>query len=63
MTPIYYKGASAVCLVYDSTSAESFEGLQYWVDELQQQANAGTLVICVVASKVDDADHEEISIK
>ena len=36
LTPIYYKGASAVCLVYDSTSSESFEGLQYWVDELQQ---------------------------
>lgn len=36
LTPIYYKGAAAVCLVYDSTSAESFDGLQYWVDELQQ---------------------------
>ena len=34
LTPIYYKGANAVCLVYDSTTAESFDGLQYWVDEL-----------------------------
>ena len=63
MTPIYYKGASAVCLVYDSTSQESFEGLQYWVDELQQQANAGQLILCVVASKVDDTEHEEVTIK
>ena len=52
-----------MCLVYDSTSSESFDGLQYWVDELQQQANAGTLVLCVIASKVDDTEHEEVSIK
>ena len=49
-----------MCLVYDSTSSESFDGLQYWVDELQQQANAGTLVLCVIASKVDDTEHEEV---
>lgn len=35
LTPIYYKGASAVCLVYDSTSRESFDNLSYWVEELQ----------------------------
>lgn len=34
LTPIYYKGAAAVCLVYSSTSKESFENLQYWVEEL-----------------------------
>ena len=27
LTPIYYKGANAVCLVYDSTSSESFDSL------------------------------------
>ena len=27
LTPIYYKGANAVCLVYDSTNSESFESL------------------------------------
>ena len=36
LTPIYYKGAHAVCLVYDSTSAESFEGLDFWVKELDE---------------------------
>ena len=52
-----------MCLVYDSTSQESFEGLQYWVDELQQQANAHQLVLCVVASKIDDTEHEDVTIK
>ena len=36
LTPIYYKSAAAVCLVYDSTSAESFDGLKFWVEELKQ---------------------------
>ena len=40
LTPIYYKGANAVCLVYDSTSSESFDSLSYWVGELQQQSDA-----------------------
>ncbi len=36
LTPIYYKNAAAVVIVYDSTSAESFDGMQFWVDELKQ---------------------------
>ena len=36
LTPIYYKGVQAVCLVYDSTKAESLEGLDFWVKELDE---------------------------
>lgn len=53
LTPIYYKQADAVCLVYDSTSSESFDSLQYWVDELQQQQDKANIQIAVVASKTD----------
>ena len=35
LTPIYYKNAAAVCLVYDSTSSDSFEKLTYWYEELK----------------------------
>ena len=48
--------------MYDSTSAESFESLQYWVNELQQQSDAGIL-ICVVASKIDYSEKEEVPVK
>ena len=34
LAPIYYKGADAVCLVYDSTNQDSFESLNYWIEEL-----------------------------
>ena len=62
MTPIYYKGASAVCLVYDSTNLKSFEELNYWVEELREQASE-KIIIALVASKIDDVDREEVSIK
>ena len=35
LTQIYYKSAVAVVFVYDSTNIESFNGLDYWVKELQ----------------------------
>lgn len=63
LTPIYYKNADAVCLVYDSTSSDSFDSLQYWVDELQQQQNNVNIQIAVVASKTDYQEAEEVSIK
>ena len=56
LSSIYYKGASAVCLIYDSTNLESFENLSYWVDELRVSASA-SIVIALVASKVDDSDN------
>ena len=34
LTPMYYKNAAAVCLVYDSTCSDSFDKLDYWVKEL-----------------------------
>ena len=51
-----------MCLVYDSTSLESFESLQYWVNELQQQTEQN-IQICVVASKIDYTEKEEVGIK
>ena len=49
--------------MYDCTSSESFESLSYWVEELQQQENEKNIQICVVASKTDYSEKEEVSIK
>ena len=62
LTPIYYKNANAVCLVYDSTNMKSFEELAFWVDELKEQASE-KIIIALVASKIDDIEHEAVSIK
>ena len=48
--------------MYDSTSNESFESLQFWVDELKEQTD-GTVIKCVVASKTDWSEAEEVTVK
>ncbi len=32
---VYYKGAQAICLVYDITSEKSFQALSFWVDQIK----------------------------
>ena len=34
LTPMYYKNAAAVALVYDSTNEESFDSVSKWVKEI-----------------------------
>ena len=58
---MYYKNASAVCLVYDSTDSTSFDALQYWVKELEERGQSNVL-INVVASKIDLDEKEEVQL-
>ena len=39
LAPLYYRGASAACVAYDITSAESFQKAKHWVSELQKNAS------------------------
>ena len=59
---MYYKNASAVCLVYDSTCSDSFDKLDYWVKELQERGEQSVMQ-CFVASKVDDDAREEVGVR
>lgn len=63
LTPIYYKGAAAVVLCYDSTSSDSFESLSYWVDELSQKGSENEIIKVVAATKIDYVDASEVPIK
>ena len=52
-----------MCLVYDSTNADTFESLNYWVDELKEKVESEGVVIAIVASKVDFVEKEEVKSK
>lgn len=52
LAPMYYKGAAAALVVFDVTSAESFEGAKDWVRELQQNAPP-SIVIALAGNKID----------
>ncbi|KAL9443527.1 hypothetical protein AB3S75_016818 [Citrus x aurantiifolia] len=52
LAPMYYRGAAAAVVVYDTTSMDSFERAKKWVQELQRQGNPN-LIMFLVANKVD----------
>lgn len=49
--PQYYRGAHGVLVIYDVTSQESFDHLDKWFTDLDEQC--GKLPIILVANKID----------
>jgi GTPase SAR1 family protein len=58
---MYYKNASAIILVYDSTSMNSFKALQSWMDEIDDNATEDLLLVAVTASKCDQISWTEVT--
>ncbi len=56
---MYYRGAQAAIVVYDVTSAESFERAQTWVKELQRQGSPN-VVVGLAGNKVDMASARQV---
>eukprot|EP01031_Cornospumella_fuschlensis_P025687 gene25687-31021_t len=65
LAPMYYRGATAAILVYDITSAHSFEVLQtvvlmffLWLAD-----NTSSIVLAIAGNKVDVEDSRAVSTK
>ena len=39
MAPLYYRGASAAIVVYDTTSKDTFAKAKHWIQELHKNAS------------------------
>lgn len=53
ITPMYYKNASAIIIVYDITTLQTFQSLSKWVEEIDKNLNREDITIAVVAHKID----------
>ena len=53
MASLYYKDAVAAILVYDVSSAETLESLDYWVKELNENIDNTNFIISVAGNKCD----------
>ena len=62
LTPMYYKNAAAVVLVYDCTNLDSFESVGKWMREIEENSSQNILIF-LVSNKCDMADEEMVSIK
>lgn len=54
ITPAYYKSAMGVVLVYDTTSLETFENLNYWIESLENCSDSESTVKILVGNKTDN---------
>jgi len=60
VTTHYYRGADGAILVYDTTSAQSFESIENWAEAVQS-ANSNPVVLLLVGNKNDLLDERQVS--
>ncbi|KNH04289.1 ras-like RABD2a-like protein [Perkinsela sp. CCAP 1560/4] len=60
ITRSYYRGAQAILVVYDITSAESFHNVKSWLDEVETSASPNVCTV-LVGNKCDDAATRAVS--
>ena len=53
ITSHYYNNADGILLVYDISNRESFENLNYWLNEINQKADKNKISIILVGNKSD----------
>ena len=60
LAPMYYRGAQAAIVVYDITSADSFDRAKSWIKELQRQGNPN-IVIALAGNRVDLEERRKVT--
>ena len=51
--PLYYRDAEIALLVFDLTDAETFKGVDYWLNELEERVKTDGMIIVIVGNKCD----------
>jgi len=60
ITSAYYRGADGIIMVYDVTSAESFDHVEEWLSEVDRYANENTAKL-LIGNKADLIDEKQVS--
>ena len=58
--PLYYKGKNGIVVVYDITNRQSFDDINFWLNEIKEKANKNT-VLLLVGNKCDLEDKRKVS--
>ena len=61
VTPMYYKNAAAVILVYDFTKYQTFKSLKKWIDDVEKFRSEDNQVLAIAAAKTDLVQEEEVA--
>ena len=64
MTNLYYRDAQVAILTYDITNSQSFEGLTFWLSELNDKVNKDNMLLFLAGNKCDvDNNMKRVSSK
>ncbi|KAL9966159.1 hypothetical protein ACROYT_G024195 [Oculina patagonica] len=58
LTPSYYRGAQGVILVYDTSSRETFDKLEEWLNEVETYSTKKDIIKMLVGNKIDKEGRE-----
>ena len=58
--PLYYKGKNGILVVYDITNRQSFDDINFWLNEIKEKANKNTIIL-LVGNKCDLEDERKVS--
>eukprot|EP01071_Lankesteria_metandrocarpae_P010009 Lankesteria_metandrocarpae@DN5271_c0_g1_i1.p1 len=60
ITPVYFRSAMGVVLVYDVTKKESFENIRFWIKNLDEHATKEVVKV-LVGNKVDLEEYRTVT--
>mmetsp|Transcript_32113 Transcript_32113/g.49111 ORF Transcript_32113/g.49111 Transcript_32113/m.49111 type:complete len:85 (-) Transcript_32113:205-459(-) len=60
---MYYKNAEGIFISFSLTSAESFENLEKWMSDIDNNASISNAVRFIIGTKCDDDSNKEVSYK
>ena len=58
MTNLYYRDAQVAILTYDITSESSFQGIEFWIEELKYKVENENMLLYLVGNKSDVSNEE-----
>ena len=59
LAPMYYRGAGAIIVIYDITSADSYASAKEWISEVRKN---GKSVIALVGNKLDKNEKRKVDL-
>lgn len=60
LTPMYFKRCQGFILVYDITKVETFNKIQFWIDEIHKEVNKEEIAIILIGNKKDLEDLRQV---
>ena len=60
ITKLFYKNSQAAVIVYDVTKRDSFQNVESWLEEIEDNRDQEDMLVYLVGNRVDLAEDDDI---